>query len=50
MHDPDIDRLKKSYADVPYYSQAYPNSHPDRLATLGRIFNLTPAPTQVTAV
>jgi methyltransferase-like protein len=44
MHDPDIDRLKKSYADVPYYSQAYSNSHPDRLATLGRIFNLSPAP------
>ena len=44
MHDPDIDKLRKSYADVPYRSQAYANSHPDRMATLGRIFNLTPAP------
>jgi methyltransferase-like protein len=46
MHDPNIDKLKQSYTEVPYYSQAYSNSHPDRLATLGRIFNLSPAPVE----
>ena len=44
MQDPNIDKLQQSYTEVPYYSQAYSNSHPDRLATLGRIFNLSPAP------
>ena len=46
MQDPNIDKLQQSYTEVPYYSQAYSNSHPDRLATLGRIFNLTPAPVE----
>lgn len=44
MHDPNIDKLQQSYTEVPYYSQAYSNSHPDRLATLGCLFNLSPAP------
>ncbi|MBC2714110.1 MAG: methyltransferase domain-containing protein [Desulfobacteraceae bacterium] len=44
MHDPNIERLRKSYKEVPYLSQAYPNSHPERLATLGKIFNMSPAP------
>lgn len=46
MQDPNIDKLKQSYTEVPYYSQAYSNSHPDRLATLGKIFNLSPAPVE----
>jgi methyltransferase-like protein/protein-L-isoaspartate O-methyltransferase len=43
MLDPNIEKLRQSYTEVPYNSQAYSNSHPDRLATLGRIFNLPPA-------
>jgi methyltransferase-like protein len=42
--DPNIARLQESYRQVPYLSQAYSQSHPDRLATLGRIFNMYPAP------
>jgi len=37
-----IDKLRDSYTDVPYLSQAYSDSHPDRLATLGRIFGMHP--------
>lgn len=43
MLDQNIEKLRQSYTEVPYHSQAYSNSHPDRLATLGRIFNLSPA-------
>jgi len=46
MLDQNIEKLRQSYTEVPYYSQAYSNSHPDRLATLGRIFNLSPAPVE----
>jgi SAM-dependent methyltransferase len=35
---------RTSYGDVPYVSQPFPQTHPDRLATLGRLFGLTPAP------
>ena len=31
-----------SYDDVPYDTLAFPQSHPDRLATVARIFGLTP--------
>jgi methyltransferase-like protein/SAM-dependent methyltransferase len=33
-----------SYDEVPYTSYAYPLTHPDRLATVGRLFGMTPAP------
>lgn len=31
------------YDEVPYPSHSFPQSHPDRLATLGRLFGLNPA-------
>ena len=43
MSDKKIQRLLKSYEEVPYFSQAYLQSHPDRLAVLGRLFGLRPA-------
>jgi len=33
-----------SYDAVPYESHSYPQSHPDHLATLGRLFGLKPPP------
>lgn len=33
-----------AYDEVPYSHQPYSQSHPDRLATLGRLFGLSPAP------
>lgn len=36
--------ITSSYDEVPYESHPFPQSHPDRLATLGRIFGMTPAP------
>ena len=33
-----------SYDEVPYLGQSFPQSHPDCLATLGRLFGLSPAP------
>ncbi len=33
-----------SYDKIPYESRSYPQSHPDRLATLGRLFGMNPAP------
>lgn len=38
------DQRPTSYDDVPYESLAYPQSHPDRLATLATLFGMTPAP------
>lgn len=35
---------RTSYDEVPYESSSHPQSHPDRLATLGRLFGLAPAP------
>lgn len=35
---------RSSYDDVPYESSSFPQTHPDRLATLARLFGLTPAP------
>jgi methyltransferase-like protein/SAM-dependent methyltransferase len=33
-----------SYDEVPYESSSFPQTHPDRLATLARLFGLDPAP------
>ncbi len=33
-----------SYDQIPYESRSYPQSHPDRLATLGRLFGMEPMP------
>jgi len=33
-----------SYDQVPYTSRSFPQSHPDRLATLARLFGMTPTP------
>ncbi len=38
------DTLRKSYDDVPYPDLSYSRTHPDRLATLGTILGLQPAP------
>ncbi len=38
------DTLRKSYDDVPYPDLSYPQTHPDRLATLATILGLQPAP------
>ncbi len=35
---------KTSYDEIPYESLSFPQTHPDRLATLGRLFGLSPAP------
>ena len=35
---------KSSYDELPYESRPFPQSHPDRLATLGRLFGMSPAP------
>jgi len=36
--------LQASYDEFPYLSLAFPQSHPDRLATIARLHGLTPAP------
>lgn len=36
--------IKTSYDEIPYTSHPFAQSHPDRLATLGRLFGLTPTP------
>jgi SAM-dependent methyltransferase len=33
-----------TYNEIPYESRPFPQSHPDRLATLGRLFRMSPAP------
>ncbi len=33
-----------SYDDVPYEILSFPQSHPDRLAVIGKLFGMTPAP------
>jgi methyltransferase-like protein/predicted O-methyltransferase YrrM len=40
---PDLDAARTSYDAVPYDSFPFPQTHPDRLATLGRLFGLSPA-------
>jgi len=36
-------QITTSYDEVPYESHPFPQSHPDRLATIGRIFGMNPA-------
>src|SRR6476469_8149019 len=36
--------LQASYDEFPYLSLAFPQSHPDRLATIARLHRLVPAP------
>src|SRR5450755_1999859 len=36
--------LHESYEELPYPSSSFAQTHPDRLATLGRLFGLAPAP------
>jgi len=38
------DESKTSYDEIPYESDPFAQSHPDRLATLGRLFGLSPTP------
>lgn len=35
-----------SYDEVPYQSKAFPQSHPNRLATLAKLFGMKPAPVE----
>jgi SAM-dependent methyltransferase/methyltransferase-like protein len=35
-----------AYDEVPYPGYPYPQTHPDRLATSGRLFGMTPAPVE----
>jgi methyltransferase-like protein/predicted O-methyltransferase YrrM len=36
--------LQQSYDTFPYQSFSFPQSHPDRLATIGQLFGMTPTP------
>ena len=38
------DTVENAYDVTPYVSQAFAQSHPDRLATTARLFGMTPAP------
>jgi len=38
--------LQLTYDKVPYQSLPFAQSHPDRLATIGRLFGMSPAPLQ----
>ncbi len=37
------DVLRSSYDEIPYLSHAYPQTHPDHLFVLGRLFGMQPA-------
>ena len=39
-----LNKTPTSYDEVPYKSQPFVQTHPDRLATLGHLFGLTPTP------
>lgn len=39
-------RPTSTYDEVPYPSQAFPQAHPDRLATLATLFGMEPAPVE----
>jgi SAM-dependent methyltransferase len=41
---PPTDRTRAAYAEVPYPGLAFPQSHPDRLATHARLMGMKPAP------
>jgi methyltransferase-like protein/cyclopropane fatty-acyl-phospholipid synthase-like methyltransferase len=36
--------ITTSYDEIPYESHPFPQSHPDRLATIGKMFGMNPAP------
>lgn len=36
--------MKYSYDEIPYKSKPFPQSHPDRLATIARLFGIEPTP------
>lgn len=36
--------LRQSYDELPYDSHAFPQTHPDRLCVVARLFGMTPAP------
>src|SRR5262245_50736800 len=36
--------MNNPYDDVLYAGQAFPQTHPDRLATIARLFGMNPAP------
>jgi len=38
--------MPSTYDEVPYQSQSYSQSHPDRLATIATLFGMTPPPVQ----
>lgn len=42
--DTRLTEITTSYDEIPYESHPFPQSHPDRMATLGRIFGLKPEP------
>src|SRR6266702_4138302 len=41
-----IDPAATRYDALPYPSGSYPETHPDRLTTLGRLFGMSPAPVE----
>ena len=38
--------LPSTYDEIPYESQSFSQSHPDRLATIATLFGMTPPPVQ----
>lgn len=38
------DAIQISYDDVPYQIYSFPQTHPDRLAVIGKLFGMTTAP------
>ena len=41
-----MSKLHASYEELPYPDFSFPQTHPDRLATVGRMFGLAPAPVE----
>ena len=39
-----VDPAATTYDELPYLNKAFPQTHPDRLATLARLFGLQPPP------
>ena len=38
------DALRNTYDELPYESHAFPQTHPDRLSVIARLFGMQPAP------
>jgi methyltransferase-like protein/ubiquinone/menaquinone biosynthesis C-methylase UbiE len=47
---PASDEASSSYDDVPYLSYAYPQTHPDRLNVIGKLFGMEPPPVETARV